>query len=214
MNAQSYFEERNLIQANPDLKTLRTLRYLSLFLIASVVAVYIISLFIGAIFDGGHHFSNRSNLFTPIFLPVLYTILIVMTIRQERYWKRIEQGRFAAVRGDQTLLALGQPIPDATAMRLPITIKLRRSKKFLLVMTVGVVFAAALVAGWFDLVDATLFTSNPLLNFLIFFSIMTGGTLGVSFALYFSPLGRQQIKVTESGLTASYGGRVNSVQWE
>jgi hypothetical protein len=137
-----------------------------------------------------------------------------MNIAQERYWKRIEQRRFAIIQGDQTALAVEQPRPNVASMRLPLTIKVRYTKEFVFLLTGILLLVALYIAGTFSWIGPWFFTSNALLYFLIVFFLCATlfGTL--MFFLLFSRAGRQQVEVTEHGIKAWYGGKVATVRWE
>jgi hypothetical protein len=211
-NVRRYFEERNIIKANPILTTLRTTCFLWLFVVVYMLALLIVTYLIDAIFDSGQHFSRSLSFYMPLL--VVYIFNLAINILQWRYWKRIEQRRFAAVQGDRTLLAAEQPMPNATSMALPMTIKLRYSKEFWLLMTGATVMLALLFAAILTLYDNAplLFTSNRLLFFLVSFSILTVIVV-TSIAVILAIVSRQQIEVTESGLTTRYAGKVSGMTW-
>ncbi len=148
------------------------------------------------------------------FIVVVNVCNLVMNIARERYWKRIEQRRFAIIQGDQTLLAAEQPRLNVALMRLPLTIKLRYTKEFLLLLTGIIVLMALCVAGTFSLSGPWFFTSNALLFFLMMFFLCTTLLAVLLFVILFSRAARQQIEVTESGITTHYGGKAATVRWE
>ena len=211
-NVRRYFEKRNIIKANPILTTVRTLCFLWLFVIVCMLALLIVSYLIDVIFDSGQHFSSRLSFYMPLL--AVYILNLATNVLQWRYWKRIEQRRFAAVRGDRTLLAAEQPVPNATSMVLPMTIKLRYSKEFWLLMTGAILLLALLFAAILTLFNNAplLFTSNRPLFFLVSFSILAF-IFVILIVVILAIVSRQQIEVTESGLTARYGGKVSSMTW-
>ena len=213
-NVRRFLEERNVIKANPILATLRTVCFVWSFTAACLVALVVVAFVIDTIFGSGQHFS-KSPILSP-FLPVLVisALNLAINITQVRYWEGIEQRRFAAVQGDRTLLAAEQPTPYAALMRLPPTITLGYHKEFLLWMTGAAVLMALFFAGAFTFFNngSLLFTSNRLLFFLVSFSILVVLILAFLFVVLF--LGRQQVEVTEHGLTARYAGRTSTVMWE
>lgn len=211
-NVRRYFEERNIIKANPTLTTVRTLCFLWLFVVVCMLALFIVSYMIDVIFDGGHHFSGIPTFYMPLL--VVYILNLAINILQWRYWKRIEQRRFAAVQGDRTFLAVEQPMPNATSMVLPMTIKLRWSKEFWLLMTGATLLLVLLLTAILTLFDNAplLFTSNRLLFFLVSFSIFAS-IFVILMVVILAIVSRQQIEVTESGLTTRYGGKVSSMTW-
>jgi hypothetical protein len=219
-NFRRFLEERNVIQANPSLAMLRTLRFVWFFMLACLFALIVVSCLLEAIFGGGQHFSASPLLF-PFPLLVTSAFNLAITIAQERYWEAIEQRRFAAVHGDRALLAAEQPTPHAALVRLPLTITLGYHKALVLWMMGGVVlmallFAGAIFAGVMSLPNTgpLLLTSHRLLSFLVIFSVLAVIGLALLFVVVFSGLGRQQIEVTEHGLCTRYGERTGRVMWE
>lgn len=215
-NVKRFLEERNVIMANPILATLRTACFVWCFIVACLVALIVISFLIEAIFGGGQHFSKNPILSPLITILVINALNLPLNIAQVRYWQGIERRRFAAVHGDRTLLAAEQPAPNAALVRLPLTITLGYYKAFVLRMMGGVVLMALLFAGAFTFFTSgsLLFTSHRLLFFLVIFSILVVLMLALLFVILFSGLSRQQIEVTEHGLTARYAGRTGRVMWE
>lgn len=215
-NVRRLFEERNRIKANPVLATLRTARLLFSFILVCLLALLLVLFLTDTIFGSGQHFSKSPMLFSFMLVLMANAFNLANNNAQERYWKRIEQRRFAAVQGDRTLLAAEQPMSNAASLHLPITIKLRYSKEFLLFSTGVVVLTALLLAvafTWFNN-GPLLFTSNRLLFFLVSFLILVVLILVLFIAISLTPLWRQQIEVTESGLTAHYAGRVSGIAWD
>jgi hypothetical protein len=214
-NVRRFLEERNVIQANPILATLRTTRFVWFFILACLFALIVVSFLLEAIFGGGQHFSASPLLF-PFPLLVVNAFNLAINIAQGRYWEAIEQRRFAAVQGDRALLAAEQPTANAAAVRLPLTITLGYSKAFVLWTMGGVVLMALLFAGVISLsnIGPLFLTSHRLLLFLVIFSILAVNGLAFLFVIVFSGLGRQQIEVTEHGLYTRYAGRTGRVMWE
>src|SRR5258708_23351337 len=209
-NVRRFLEERNVIKANPILASLRVLLFLWLFVVVAFLALSIVEFTITLIFENGKQVFSL-----PIPHLTIYIINFVPTFLQWRYWKGIEQRRFAAVHGERTLVAAEQPTPNAASMRLPVTIKLRYHKEFLLLMTGVALLMSLLLAGAFTFLDNgyLFFTSNRLLFFLVNFIICAAFLLSLLFAVFLSRRGRQQVEVTESGLTARFGGRTATVMW-
>ena len=214
-NVRRFLEERNVIKANPILASLRVLLFFWLFAVVAFLALSIFAFSIDFIFDNGMHVSATPFFSLPLSLLPIYSINFVLNFFQWRYWKGIEQRRYAAVYGERTLLAAEQPTPNAASMRLPVTIKLRYHKEFILLMTGTALLMSLLFAGAFTFLDNgyLFFTSNRLLFFLVIFIIFAAFLLALLFALFLSRIGRQQVEVTESGLTARFGGRTATVMW-
>lgn len=219
-NVRRLFEERQRIKANSVLATLRTARLLLSFILVCLLALLLVFFLIDTIFGSGQHFSKSPFLFSFMLVLVANALNLANNIAQKRYWERIEQRRFAAVQGNRTLLAAEHPMSNAASLPLPITIKLRYSKEFLLFNT-GVALLLALLLAvafiWFN--NGPLpFTSNRLLffpvSFLILVVLVLVPCIAIFIAITFTPLWRQQLEVTESGLTARYDGGVSSIAWD
>ena len=194
----------------------RNICFLWFFIAIAMLALVIVSVLIDDIFNGGQHFSHSTALSGPILLMILSACYLILGILQLRYWGRIERHRFAAVRGNQLFLAAEQPTADAASLPLPTTIITpRRGKKAFLLIIGMTMLMAMFFAGWF-----TWFDSNPLLlvadHLLNFLALSAIGFLAASilfFAILFSPLARQQVKVTEGGLAAREGLQTLTVMW-
>jgi hypothetical protein len=214
-NVRRFLEERNVIKANPILASLRVLLFIWLFAVVAFLALSVVSILIDFIFESGKHLSASPFFSLPIPLLTIYSINLVLNFLQWRYWKGIEQRRFAAVHGERTLLAAEQPTPNAASMPLPVTIKLRYHKEFMLLMTGAALLMSLLFSGAFTFLDNgyLFFTSHRLLFFLVIFIIFAAFLLALLFALFLTRIGRQQVEVTESGLTARFGGRTATVMW-
>src|SRR6266700_4424195 len=203
-----YFESRNLIKANPVLAMYRTICFVWFFIAIAMLAMIIVLVLIDDIFNGGHHFSHSTVLSGPILYLILSACNLLLGILQLRYWERIERRRFAAVRGNRLFLAAEQPTPDTTSLPLPTTIITpRRGKKAFLLIIGMALLIAMFFAGWFTWFDSNplLLVADHLLNFLALSAIGFVAASMLFFAILFSPLARQQIKVTERGLAAREG---------
>ncbi|MFL5706616.1 MAG: hypothetical protein ACJ8AG_27920 [Ktedonobacteraceae bacterium] len=145
-----------------------------------------------------------------------YMFLFILFFAQWRYWKRIEQRRFAAAGRDRSLLAIEQLTAHPAALPLPYTIKLRMSKEgILLFMGMALVFALLLAAVFAWLNDGFLFISpDRFHNFLVLFAITAAFMVILLLAIFLSPLGDQKVEVTEQGLSVRYGGQKGAVRWE
>ena len=101
-NIRRLFEERNRIKANPVLATLRTARLLLSFILVCLIALLLVFFLVDTIFGSGQHFSKSPLLISFMLVLVANALNLANNIAQERYWKRIEQRRFAAMLGDRT----------------------------------------------------------------------------------------------------------------
>ncbi|MDQ2888511.1 MAG: hypothetical protein M3Y39_20825 [Chloroflexota bacterium] len=141
-------------------------------------------------------------------------VLRAINIAQGRYWKRIEQQRFAILQGDRTALATEQPRLDVASVQLPLTIKLRYTKEFVLLLTGATLLLAFFFAGTLTLSGPWFFPSNALLFFLvIFFIVVAFFIVIIMIVVRFNP-GHQEIEVKEKRITARYVGKVATVEWE
>jgi len=184
-----------------------------MFFIAIVLSALIIfSLYTDALFGGVHLFFYSTLLSIPILISPAFNLMLI--ISQGRYWKRIEQRRFAAVQGNQLFLAAEQPTLDKAPLPLPITIKLRPDKGLSLLGTGAILLMALLFAGLVTWVFSyqLLLVPNHLLSFLMVFSIVAVILLVPLFGILLSPVGRPRITVTERGLISNTGTKV-SMPW-
>src|SRR5258708_171571 len=179
-NVRRFLEERNVIKANPFLVLLRVSLFIWLFAVVAFLALSIFEFSIDFIFENGKHVFASFFSF-PLPLLTIYTINFVLNFLQWRYWKGIEQRRYAAVHGERTLLAAEQRTPTAASMRLPVTIKLRYHKEFILLMTGAGLLFSLLFAGAATFLDNgyLLFTPDRLLFFLVIFIIFAAYLLAL-----------------------------------
>jgi hypothetical protein len=96
MNAGNFFEERNEIKANPMLKTLRTTRFFALCVIITYLVVLVGSFLL--FIEGRQSTMSLPPHWVPIAVITAFTL--TTNCAQERYWKRIEQQRFALLFGE------------------------------------------------------------------------------------------------------------------
>jgi hypothetical protein len=210
-NAKRFFEEGNGIKANPILKALYTARFL--YLLTAIIWL-VLFIFFFLISMWAPHFSGYPIVPFSAFIGVIGIFNFAMSTAQVRYWKRIEQRRFALIQGDRIALAAEQPRQNVASMRLPLTIKLRYTKEFAFLLTGVILLMALLIAGTFSLNSPWFFTSNALLFFLVIFFVSAALLIVLMFVLLIFSSGRQQIEVTENGITAWYGGKAATVRWE
>jgi len=215
MYAREFLESGDVIKANPLLRTLRNGRRLILFMLAFLPATYAFIFALDIIYSHGVFVAKNPIL--PFGLTIVFSVLTLIRYAfQERYWKRIEQRRFAAARGEYTLLAVEQPWPQEAPMLLSPVIVLRRSREFFLLLTALVSALALLMALYFTgaLIlynDLSLFSSNPFLVFFVLFLFFALIPLAVVFAQRSSG---QEITATEGGLTAYDGHETHKVMWQ
>jgi ABC-type multidrug transport system fused ATPase/permease subunit len=210
-NIERFFEEGNGIKVNPLLKTLRTTRPI---LLLSVIIWLVLFLFITLASVWASHPLEYRVLLLYAFIVATNIGNIAMNMAQERYWKRIEQRRFAIIQGDQTAFVDEQPGPHVASMQLSLTIKMRYTKEFVFLLTGIILLVALYIAGTFSWIGPWFLTSNALLFFLVVFFLSAALFIALIFFLLFSRAGRQQVEVTETGITTWYGGKVATVRWE
>lgn len=206
-----------IIRANPLLASYQTLLVVGFIVVGSFLVFSVVTI-IAAIVAGPTSAASPMRSFVPLalFMFLLYSFSSISTIFQWRYWTRIEKRRFAAVAGDLSLLATEQPVANATALRLPYTLKLRPSNStILLFIGMSVVFAFVLAALLIWPANASPFTSLGGFHlFLVFFIVIAAVIIITMLAIFLSPLGTQKIQVTEQGVRVRYGAQKSFVRWE
>ncbi len=123
------------IQPNPLLKTLRQTRII--LLIGMAILLVVMALFQISMFYLNELYPRVPQSFAATYFLVFLgsPFLLVMGIsllsnlRQGRYWQRIEALRFAALAENRQLLADEQPLPDARAITLPVTITMHSTAR-------------------------------------------------------------------------------------
>lgn len=165
-----------------------------------------------------------------IFLPDLFIMLFsgvslvssrLLTKNVSNYWKRLEQRRQAAARGDQRLLADEQPVADAHAYPLPLTIR-QRPRMASFAILVACTLVSCLVGGGIAILFLTRMqpsphhtSLSPLFTFVfigIFALLGLAMALVVPIVLYTKV--RQQITLTEDGLIqVGLSPKVRSIPW-
>src|SRR5450755_2237526 len=163
-NTERFFEEGNGIKVNPILETLRTTRFM---LFIAIILFIILFIIFSLVSIWAPHSSGHPMVALYAFMMVINVFNLAMDIAQGRYWKRIEQRRFAIIQGDQTALAAEQPGPNVASMQLPVTIKMGYTKEFGFLLTGIILLVALYIAGTFSWIGPWFFTSNALLYFLI-----------------------------------------------
>ena len=214
MDNEHFSYNTNTIRTNPSLTTLRTQRFWSLFFGVSLLALLVLRFVIEALFADSRSSSTNSMFYTYTVLLVLYAFALIMSFLQERYWRRIEKLRFAAAKGDRTLQADEQPVPDAFALSLPTTIRLQPSKWLILQMLGWTVVLVLLIAGAFNLFRNAFatFTATNFLSFLAFFVFIVALICGLFFVFILISQ-RQRIEITGQGLSVKSFGGHGKIKW-
>jgi len=144
---------------------------------------------------------------------------IINTLLQGRFWKRLEQRRQAAARGDQNLLAAEQPAPHVNALQLPVTIE-QRPNWFVLLLIPGIllvmIFIIILLAfpQLMYMPTPTYRPVPPIAVPLIAITTLVVTLLlcGLIFAITYSKV-HQQITVTEHGLLKLGFRKARTITW-
>lgn len=132
-----------------------------------------------------------------LLLPCFWLFNIVFYSMLIRYWKYIEPYRFAAVLGNDRLLADEQPQPDSDALPMPVTIRISPivERRFFLGYLLLLTF---LITGFISLVSIlSLFVSLPWLWVLLI--VICVDILFVSLAFLTTRI-RRSIEVSQDGI--------------
>ncbi len=170
---------------------------------------------------------HESSPFYPSFLYIFIVTIVIFNIisvtKRVRYQERLEQRRQAAARGDQNLLAPEQPLQDATALPLPITLRRRHSGKMYLRLLTVMLLLVLILFILFYIVLSFLFPLLPgsqlspqtfVLIILVSFAFVILLVFGLSFGMLYAQE-REQLTVTEHGLM-KFGlwSKIQSVSWQ
>ncbi|MHB8598963.1 MAG: hypothetical protein ACYDER_19380 [Ktedonobacteraceae bacterium] len=204
------------VKVDPVLGRMRKARMLT---IASIVMYFIA----GILFSIGYAhdrsaivLSFLASLF--IFIGCISLISIVTMTLQVRFWKRLEQRRQTAVRGEQTLLAAEQPTSDANALSLPTTIEQRPNWTMLLAIP-GILLILTIVFDYLLINFPQTFSPNRpvpssalfIIAAVIFFIMLLISGLLVA-AMYYRV--RQQITVTQDGILMFGFRKIHAIRWD
>ncbi len=205
-------EAAGAVMVDPALARLRTMRTVMLVCIVLCILGFVGSLVVSRFVL---HLLLSAP-FNPLSLAGYFTIALIMVLIQIRFYKRLEQRRQRAAKGDASLLAVEQPAPNAMALPLSITIG-QRPKWGTLLLLPGI-FVALMAALAFLLIippsngqalpqsNVFILAGSLLIVTLLFCGLLIAG-------LYAST--REQITVTEHGLIrVGVLRRVHSVSWE
>ena len=149
---------------------------------------------------------------------ISWPLSIFTSLKQEHFWKRLEQRRQEAAAGDQSLLAAHQPVPNAQALSLPLTIR-QRPNWFSLLLLPGImliVTAIALPIMLNILPRSVGHRPVPSLFMPIFIGIAVALILiycVVIFAILYNK-SRKQLTLTEHGLIIPSFRKAHSISWQ
>lgn len=221
-NSTAQQADSNIVKVDPLFMRMRRLRKL---MIASIITMVVGMLFIAASFLAAH-LSGGPVVVQPLMI-VVYALVgismpfsIINTLRIERFWKRLEQRRQAAARGEQSLLAAEQPVPNANALQLPLTIEQHPNWFGLLFMP-----AIMIITMFIIVVPILIFLPQlvvvphhrpipPIVTYIILAApmVITFVLGGVLFGRFYYKA-RQQLTVTETGLIKPGFRKVQSISW-
>jgi hypothetical protein len=154
----------------------------------------------------------------PSFVPTIYDMgLLCTSIISLRSRKRIEQKRQAAAQGDQRLLADIQPMPNAQALPLPLTIRKRPRWSLVIGLPVGLVLLfLSMPIAFFAMIYsspalAQKFAQETIYVFVLI-SIMLLFAISIFVTMYIDA--RKQITLTEHGImqTGIYP-KIQNIPW-
>ncbi len=167
---------------------------------------------------------HESNPFPSIIYFIIFATNIpgiISVIKRVRYQERLEQRRQAAARGDHNLLAPEQPLQDATALPLPITLgRYHKGKMYIRLLTINLLLLLILSIPLY-IVLPHLFPPGSSLSPQAFTVIILGSFVslvlllfGLSFGMLYARE-REQLTVTEHGLMKlGLWGKVQSMSWQ
>jgi hypothetical protein len=221
-NSTAQQTDSNIVKVDPLFMRMRRLRKL---MIASIITMVVGMLFIAASFLVTH-LSGGPVVVQPLMI-VAYALIgismpfsIINTLRIERFWKRLEQRRQAAAQGEQSLLAAEQPVPNASALQLPLTIEQRPNwfgllfMPAIMIITMLIIFVPILIFLPHLIVLPHHRPIPPIVMYIalavpiVFILVLCGVLFG---RFYYKA--RQQLTVTETGLIKPGFRKVQSISW-
>lgn len=159
--------------------------------------------------------------FNTFAMPILWTAIAILYIFSVRTWKRFDQKRQAAAQGDRSLRADEQPVPDAQAVSLPLTIRMRSNRRLLIAIP-GVMFVSLVIPFIIGIVFGSQVHATPpthpvyvgalfiILGIWVFAMLLIVGTIYA--VLYIKA--REQVTLTEYGIMVSgVTSRIQSISW-
>lgn len=202
------------VKVDPTVQILRTSRLVMLFAGAVWLAMVCIGAVLSLLFK---QYPPSSVVAEFIFWSVYFVFMLPYQIWLGCLWKRLEQRRQAAARGDMSWLVADQPYPDAFALSLPVTIKQRVSRSVLLLFGVALLVAVVVIIALLLIFSSQLLPFHHLsITALIVIAAIVFFIVIVCFSVFWGIIyakARQQLTVTESGLIVVGFGQVHSVSW-
>ncbi len=222
-NSTAQQADSNIVKVDPLFIRTRRLRKLMIAAtITMVVGVLLIAAsFLVAHLSGGPIVILPMTIASYALIGISMPFSIINTLRIERFWKRLEQRRQAAARGEQSLLAAEQPVPDASALQPPLTIGQRPNWFGLLFMPAIMIITMLILAVAFLVFLPQLSVVPhhrpipPIVMYITLaaFVVVTFVLCGVLFGRFYYKA-RQLLTVTETGLIKPGFRKVQSISWK
>jgi hypothetical protein len=159
--------------------------------------------------------------FNTIGIPIIWTGLAILYVFSVRTWKRFDIRRQAAAQGDTSLLATEQPMPDAQAVSLPLTIRMRSNRRLQIAVTVTLFLSLLLpffIGFIFGLQTHAAHPTHPvhmqpLFIIMGIWALITLVLVGIVYAILYIK-GREQVTLTDYGIMISgVTPRMQSISW-
>lgn len=213
----------NIVKVDPLFMRMRRIR--KLMIVATIIMVVgvllIAASFLVTHLSGGSIVIQPLMIVTYVLLGISMPFSIINTLKMERFWKRLEQRRQAAAQGEQSLLAAEQPVPNANALQLPLTIG-QRPNWFSVLFLPAIMIITMLIIVVAFLVFLPQLSAvphhrpiPPVVMYIVLATpiIVTLVLCGVFFGrIYYKA--RQQLTVTETGLIKPGFRKVQSISWK
>lgn len=221
MKQAMFTQQKQMVKTDPRIKTFSWLLilYWAFAALEWFAAIARILTGVGPINAQGQFSSGL--FFNTIGPPILWTILAILYVFVVRTWKRFDQKRQAAAQGDQSLLATEQPVPNAQAVALPLTIRMRSNRRLLVIMTITL-FVSLVIPFIIGLVFGLQAHTAPpthvvhigiLLIILGVWALASLLIVGTMYAILYIK-GREQVTLTDYGILVSgITPRLQSIPW-
>jgi flagellar basal body-associated protein FliL len=178
-----------------------------------ILGIFIIALSIIFFFlpSSGHRFTfPLFYLFFILLFAALFALLSVL-------FTKADKRRALALQGDQSILAMEQPVSNANALVLPLTIELRPGRTYF-PFFVGLVIIGGFIAGFIAYFSSTKNNTGHQASLLVVIIIVAVilAVLILLVALFYFILRRQmryQVQVDEQGIEVRYNRITTRVNW-
>jgi hypothetical protein len=222
-NSTAQQADSNIVKVDPLL--IRTRRLRKLMIVATIIMVVgvllIAASYLVTRLSGGSIVIQPLMIVTYVLIGISMSFSVINMLRMERFWKRLEQRRQAAARGEQSLLAAEQPVPNASSLQLPLTIG-QRPNWF------GLLFLPAIMIITMLIIVVAFLVFLPQLSVVphhrpipptVMYVVLAAPIVvilvlcGVLFGRFYYKA-RQQLTVTETGLIKPGFRKVQSISWK